>query len=323
VSAIEAVRALGGDGVPDFMRGVEDRLAAATRATSGLAADAASETLAAGGKRLRPLLVYLSAPLAGRDAPALVAAATAVELVHMATLVHDDVLDAAPLRRGRPTVWAAHGQLVASAAGDYLFARAFAELAATRDAVAVATLARATLELAHGEAMQDAQTRQPDTPVAAYLERCRRKTGRLFAAACALGGRLGGLDEAGVAALDRFGVELGLAFQLADDVLDCDGDPARTGKALGTDLLEGVVTLPLLLAAAREPSVAAALRDRARPGDVLELLGRVRACGALSDARASAQAHARAARRSIDGLRDRCDTDALAAIVQRAVERDS
>src|SRR5262249_12853780 len=148
------------------------------------------ETLRAGGKRLRPLLVYLCAALDTTPSDALVRAAASVELVHMATLVHDDVLDAAPLRRGRRTVWAMHGPRVASATGDYLYARAFAELAATGDPLAVRLLADAALDLARGEALQVEQTRRPETAVDDYLERCRLKTGRLFVAACALGARL-------------------------------------------------------------------------------------------------------------------------------------
>ena len=182
----------------------------------------------------------------------------------MATLVHDDVLDAAPLRRGHATVWARHGEALARATGDHLFALAFAGLAQAGSPEAVALLAQASLDLARGEALQSEQARRPEITVEAYLERCRFKTGRLFAAACALGGMFGGLDRAGIEALERFGEQLGIAFQLADDLLDCDGDPESTGKALGVDLLDGTVTLPLLLAAQRDESVAAALVDRDR-----------------------------------------------------------
>ena len=146
-------------------------------------------------------------------------------------------------------------------------------------------LALAALDLARGEALQSEQARRPEITVEAYLERCLFKTGRLFGAACALGGLFGGLDRPGIDALERFGEQLGIAFQLADDVLDCDGDPEATGKALGVDLLDGTVTLPLLLAAQRDEYVAAALLDRDRARRRPGFLARVARSGAIADAR--------------------------------------
>src|SRR5581483_783516 len=158
---------------PDYLDAVERRLERCVAHEGGTVAAAAAETLRSGGKRLRPMLVYLAAPPAGRERDALVSAGCAVELVHMATLVHDDQLDAAPLRRGRPTVWRTHGPLVASATGDYLFARAFAELVTTGDMEAVTTLSHACLALARGEILQREQSGVPETTVEQYLERCR------------------------------------------------------------------------------------------------------------------------------------------------------
>src|SRR5262249_53333021 len=155
----------------------EERLEEAVASHPGLVATAASDALAAGGKRLRPLLVFL-ASRPGSRAP--VAAGGAVELGPMATLIHDDLIDGAQLRRGRAVAWAAYGPAAARATGDYLFARAFAELAAAGDGEAVSTLANATLCLARGEAMQRRQTHDPDTTVEAYLDRCALKTGKLF-----------------------------------------------------------------------------------------------------------------------------------------------
>ena len=241
----------------------------------------------------------------------------------MATLVHDDVLDAAPLRRGQPTVWARHGEALARATGDYLFARAFAGLTRAGSPDAVAVLALAALDLARGEALQSEQARRPETTVDAYLERCRLKTGRLFGAACALGGRFGGLDRNGIEAMERFGQQLGLAFQLADDVLDCEGDPETTGKALGVDLLDGTVTLPLLLAAQRDEQVAAALLDRERAqADVVGILARVAATGAIAETRRAVLEHADAARATLAAMPDRSDRRALEAIVRAATTRD-
>src|SRR5437773_5583707 len=209
----------------------------------GVVSEVGGEALAAGGKRLRPLLVYLSSPPDG-ETP--VVAGVAVELVHLATLMHDDLIDGARLRRGRASAWSAHGPGAARASGDYLFARAFAELSATGDARSVAILANATLCLARGEAMQRLQRFDPDTAVDAYLERCTLKTGKLFEAACRLAGGPG-----------AFGLALGVAFQITDDILDCSGVTIETGKIAGTDLREGTPTLPLLLAAQRDEALRA------------------------------------------------------------------
>jgi geranylgeranyl pyrophosphate synthase len=285
-------------------------------------AQAGGETLHAGGKRLRPTLVYLSAPVGARATPAVEIAAAAVELVHMATLVHDDVLDEAPLRRGHPTAWSTHGEAIAVATGDYLFARAFAELAALRDAISIRILSTTSCELARGELLQAQQARDPGVAAEDVLERCRLKTGRLFAAACALGGRFGGLDADACAALERFGESLGLAFQLADDVLDCAGDPKRTGKALGTDLRDGTTSLPLLLAAQADPVLAAALREPVAAPDVLPLLARVAATGALDQVRDTAESYARRAESELERAAG-SDATALRALLQRAIERDS
>ena len=210
-----------------------------------LAADAAM-TLEAGGKRLRPLLVLLCA---GEEGGAeAVRAATAIELIHMATLVHDDVLDAAPLRRGRPTVAATSGRDRATATGDLLFSRAFALLAAAGDLRSIELLSGASVALARGELAQRQDAYDTSIGEERYLERCRLKTATLFECACLLG-----RDEQ---ALGDFGAAIGLAFQLLDDVLDVAGPPERTGKARGTDLLDGTVTLPLILAAERDPAIA-------------------------------------------------------------------
>jgi geranylgeranyl pyrophosphate synthase len=242
-----------------------------------LAADAAA-TLEAGGKRLRPLLVLLCAGEEGGEAA--VRAATAIELVHMATLVHDDVLDAAPLRRGRPTVAATAGRARATATGDLLFSRAFALLAEAGDRRAIELLAKASVALARGELAQRRDAYDAGISEERYLGRCRLKTATLFECACLLG-----RDEP---AMGGFGAAIGLAFQLLDDVLDVAGPPERTGKARGTDLLDGTVTLPLILAAESDPAIRELdLRglDAARAEAVCE---RIAATGALERVRSRA-----------------------------------
>jgi geranylgeranyl pyrophosphate synthase len=290
-------------GLAPYMAEIEARLAQAVRARPGLAAEVANEALAAGGKRLRPLLCFLTAR---GEAP--LAAGVAVELVHMATLVHDDLVDGARLRRGLPAVWSVYGPGPALAAGDYLFARAFAELAATGNEAAVATLADAVLCLARGEAMQRRQTHDPDTPIEAYLERCALKTAKLFEAACLLGS--GGDTQLGAYALN-----LGIAFQIADDILDCAGQTQETGKIPGTDLREGTPTMPLLLAAQQDATVRRALAG----GPLDGALVRVGATDALARSRDAALDYAARARSFLGAETHREELEALTyAVVDRA-----
>ena len=242
-----------------------------------LAADAGA-TLAAGGKRMRPMLVLLCAG-AGGDARA-VRAATATELVHMATLVHDDVLDDAPLRRGQPTVAALAGRDRATATGDLLLSRAFALLADNGDSRSVSLLASASVALARGELAQRHDAFDTGISEQRYLERCRLKTAALFECACLLG-----RDEP---ALGEFGAEIGLAFQLLDDVLDVAGPVERTGKARGTDLLDGTVTLPLIEAAAADPALRALDLRALDPASAAAICDRIAATGALETVRGRA-----------------------------------
>ena len=213
----------------------------------------------------------------------------AVELLHMATLVHDDVLDRAPLRRGRPTVFAAGGRLAASATGDLLFSRAFAELASTGSADAVRALSAASSSLARGELMQRADAWAEAVAPERYLERCRLKTASLFDASCRLGALFGGRPELSEP-LGRFGERLGVAFQMLDDVLDVSGPAQRTGKPRGTDLLDGTVTLPLILARARDPELVE-LDPGLRPEQAERICDRIAATGALDAAREQALEH--------------------------------
>jgi geranylgeranyl pyrophosphate synthase len=288
------------EGLEDYLDALEERLARTVATHPGLVAAVGNEALAAGGKRLRPVLVFLSTPTGSEPS---IAAGVAVELVHMATLVHDDLIDRAHFRRGKAAAWSVYGSDAARATGDYLFARAFAELTATGDAGAVRVLADATLRLARGEALQRSQTHDPSTTVDAYLDRCALKTGALFEAACRLGGGVG-----------EYGVALGVAFQIADDVLDCAGATIETGKIAGTDLRDGTPTLPLLLAAEQDDVVRAALAG----GPLEGALVRVAATGALERSREVALDYASRARACLNGELHRDELEALThAVVNR------
>jgi geranylgeranyl pyrophosphate synthase len=289
--SVEAIVSAAGLHVPVLLAQVEERLEALAAGHGRVLAEHAGATIAAGGKRLRPLLVLLAAGREPDDPRELVACGAAVELVHSATLVHDDVLDAAPMRRGLPTVWAQGGRALAVATGDLLFSRAFAELAAVGTLQSVRALSRATSALAEGELLQRQDAWDATVAVERYLYRCELKTARLFEASCELGALSVDQDAAHVAALGAFGLRIGLAFQLLDDVLDVSGPAADTGKHRGTDLLDGTVTLPLILARQRDEELAAMdLRRIVSPRQATRLCERIEATGALADARAQALA---------------------------------
>jgi geranylgeranyl pyrophosphate synthase len=307
MSALATIRET--EGLDHYLEEIEHRLHDAVSRDPGVAPTVGAEALSAGGKRLRPLLVFLASS-GGREPP--YAAGVAVELIHMATLVHDDLIDRAGYRRGCASAWARHGPGAARAAGDYLFARAFSELAAAGGHRAVATLAEACLCLARGEALQRSQAHEPETTVESYLERCALKTGKLFEAACLLGV---GVTRAEAHTLAEFGLSLGIAFQIADDILDCTGDTIDTGKIVGTDLREGTPTLPLLLAAREDAVVKQALAG----GSIDGALVRVAATGALDRSRVVAFEYAERARACLNGEVHREELEAMTyAVVNRA-----
>ncbi|MBB4661074.1 polyprenyl synthetase family protein [Conexibacter arvalis] len=283
-ATLDAVVRAAGPQLGPMMERVEARLAALASGHGPVLARHGGATIAAGGKRLRPLLVFLAAgEEAATAADRLVRAAAAVELIHSASLVHDDVLDRAPLRRGQPTVVAVAGRTVATATGDLLFSRAFAEVAGGGEIADVRALSAASSALAAGELMQRADAWDVGVPLERYVERCELKTGSLFEAAC----RLGALAVGGPAdELAAFGRRIGLAFQLLDDVLDVSGPASRTGKARGTDLLDGTVTLPLIVARERDPQLAA-VDLQALDGEAAAeaICDRIAATGALVEAK--------------------------------------
>lgn len=280
---VTAVVDTAGGWLPQRLADVELGLAEAVD-QGGVLAEAAAATLTAGGKRMRPMLVLLCAgPEAG---PAAVRSGIAVELVHMASLVHDDVLDRAPLRRGQPTVYASSGRGLATSLGDQLFSTAFRVLVDGGDSGAVSELSATAVDLARGELLQRRGAFDLGLTEAVYLERCGLKTGRLFEAACLLGwcSTHPGEPEA----IGLFGHRIGLAFQMLDDVLDISGPPERTGKARGTDLLDGTVTLPLIVAAGNDPGLALIDLRRLDESSAAEVCDRIEATGALDQVRARA-----------------------------------
>ncbi len=320
--------ARGGQRLRALMARTEAHLDRVTAEAGAPLAAHANATVAAGGKRLRPLLVVLAAesaggPAAGGGEERMVRAAVAVELVHSATLVHDDLIDAAQLRRGRPTVAAAAGRRMAVATGDLLFSRAFAELARNEDPEQLQALSQASSALAEGELLQRQDAWAAHVAVERYMHRCELKTAALFEAACRLGA-LNAVDGSRelAAALGAFARRIGLAFQMLDDILDVSGPVERTGKARGTDLLDGTVTLPFILARERDPGLAGVeLRALGGPRQAEALCERIAATGALDEAREQALGVVAGAKASLPEILPGGRSELLELVADAVVER--
>jgi octaprenyl-diphosphate synthase len=259
-----------------------------------------------GGKRLRPAVLLMAADAAGYRGDAQYVLAAVVEFIHTATLLHDDVVDESQLRRGRGTANAMFGNAAAVLVGDFLYSRAFQMMVGVDDMRVMSVLADATNTIAEGEVLQLMNVHDANVDEGRYLEVVRRKTAKLFEAAARLGGVLGGVPAETEAALATYGMHLGTAFQLIDDVLDYSGDAAEIGKSLGDDLAEGKPTLPLIRAMAAGSAEEAAIVRRA----IVEggrdhfphVLAAIRRTGALDYARAAAKSEADIAQLALQRL---------------------
>jgi heptaprenyl diphosphate synthase len=285
-----------------------------------------ADLFAAGGKRVRPALVLLSARCGSYDLDQLTPAAMAVELTHAATLVHDDVIDRSPVRRGRPTVAASLGDEPAIVIGDFYFAKAYEHAARTQSTEVVGILARAVMEICAGEVRQQAIRYRYSTGVDEYMQRIESKTATLLAACCDIGAALAGVTPGQRSALHEYGRMLGLAFQIADDVLDYLGSEGEIGKPIGKDVIEGFATLPLMMAM-EDKSVAEQLEtvlvdgrelSAGEAGTVVEL---VRQSGAPQRSLERAWQYSSAAIRQLDGIAIREVRDALTLLAGYVVSR--
>ncbi len=282
----------------DMLRVEQLLLDTAGSSDTPLVGEASTHLLKAGGKRLRPALVMISsrAGEAGRRESDL--AAAAIELVHLATLYHDDVIDETDTRRGAPTVHSKWGLEVAILSGDYLFAQGCV-LAATAGGSVTAILSQAIAEVCEGQIIETTTLGEPTRSPDEYMRTIELKTAALFGAAGELGAATSGADDLREP-LRVYGRNLGLAFQIVDDLLDLVGDPDATGKTPGTDLREGVFTLPVLIAAQAEPLLAERLAAGER--DLAALLPLIEAGGGISGAQSEARSHAEAALEAISAL---------------------
>ncbi|AJC47911.1 polyprenyl synthetase family protein [Xanthomonas sacchari] len=285
----------------------------------------ADHIVSAGGKRLRPMLVVLAGRACGAGGPMQHQLAAIIEFIHTSTLLHDDVVDESDLRRGRSTANALWGNAPSVLVGDFLYSRSF-QLMVELDSMAVMRLlADTTNRIAEGEVLQLLHVHNPDTDEAAYLRVIERKTAVLFAAGTRLGALASGASKAVQERLYDYGMQLGYAFQIADDVLDYTADAADLGKNLGDDLAEGKATLPLIHAMAHADDVTRArLRQIVEQGDASampEVLAAIDASGGIDYSRRRAADYAAAAERALDGLPENEAVAALRGLARYAVER--
>ena len=310
----------------DDLSELERKLDASLRRDPAAAGEPMRRLFAAGGKRLRPAIVMLAGRLGSFDRDRIMAAAASVEIVHAATLVHDDLIDRSPTRRGIPTVAAREGAEAAVLVGDFHFAKAYREASRTGDAEVVTLLAGAVMVICAGELDQQAARFHFRPPMQDYLDRIERKTAALIAAAAEIGALLGGLAPEARAAAREFGRRFGIAFQIADDVLDYTGVASRVGKPVGHDLLEGSATLPLLLAWESEgPRLQELLSEGSAPSPAAaaEVVQVVLASGATERALEIARRHSASAREALAGFPRSEALATLEALSAIAVERSA
>jgi heptaprenyl diphosphate synthase len=312
------------EAVQALLHRVEDGLRAAVAAADPMLADVARHLVDAGGKRFRPLVVALAAQFADAERPEVVMSAVVVELTHLATLYHDDVMDEAPVRRGAPSANARWGNSIAILTGDYLFARA-ADLAAELGPEAVRIQAHTFARLVHGQIAETVGPRDFD-PVDHYLRVIADKTGSLIGTSARFGAMFSGAPESTVEALASFGDTIGMAFQLSDDLLDIASESAESGKTPGTDLREGVPTLPVLYALA-DDLTSPRLREILSQGpitaddEVTEALDLLRESAALKRARETVRTYAERARAQLADLPRTSTRQALDSVAGFLAER--
>jgi octaprenyl-diphosphate synthase len=321
VSTLDGIVAL----VADEMKGVEARLTERMESPIGSIPQVGGHLLGAGGKRLRPLLAVLAARAADAPLDHAVAVGCAAELIHTATLYHDDVVDDGRVRRGRPAARMVFGNGVVVLVGDFCLARALETVALTGSLAMVQSLATTVTEMAEGEVAQLERAGNPDATVEDYFRVIDRKTASLIAWCARVGGSV---DAALAAPLERYGRAVGRAFQIADDVLDSAIDETTAGKSVGHDLQEGKLTLPVLLACEADPALGRRIRtqlgEQGVPAAVAtEILADVVRAGGVEKARRKAVTLAEEAANALEALPASQYRDALRALAHLSADRSS
>lgn len=298
-------RKFSGEKLPLFEM-LETKIASSLKDSSGPIREMCDHIHASGGKRIRPLLVMYTGLVFGGVKPALLSAAVAAELIHMASLVHDDIIDESFLRRGRPSVNSAWENRYAVLCGDYLFARAFSILSDRRLAKSLKYMVEAIGNMCHGEILQAEERFRPDMGLPQYYDRISKKTAIFIECCCKSGAATAGADPDHIGIAGEFGLNLGLAFQMIDDILDYCGDPEEMGKPAGEDLLQGNITLPLILLLRNEKYKAWVGELLSNKESDAEAAGRIadalRNSGAVSEAFGIAASHIKAAEKCLELL---------------------
>jgi octaprenyl-diphosphate synthase len=319
--ALQRIRAL----VQAELRAVDEAIRRGFHSAVPLVDQVAEHIIDGGGKRLRPLLVVLAGRACSSTEPACIHAAAFIEFIHTATLLHDDVVDMSARRRGRDTANEIYGNQASVLVGDFVYSRAFQLMAASRSQRVIEIMADATNLIAEGEVLQLVNARDPDTTEARYLEVIRRKTAQLFQAGAEVAAVLSGANTVVQRALADYGRHLGTAYQLIDDVLDYQSDPATRGKDLGDDLAEGKPTLPLIYALRHSaPERVEQIRDVIKNGGregIEQIMAAIESSGGLAYTARLAQAEADQALAALTALPETPYREALAALVHFSVAR--
>ncbi|UOF89730.1 polyprenyl synthetase family protein [Fodinisporobacter ferrooxydans] len=284
---------------------VEKRLLKEVQSNEKVLQKASAHLLKAGGKRIRPVFVLLAAKFGEYDLERLSRVAVALELIHMATLVHDDVIDDADKRRGSPTVKSAWGNRIAMYTGDFILARALQILADVPDLRSHQILADSIVQMCEGEIEQVRDFYRFDQHLRTYLRRIKRKTALLLSVSCTLGALAANCKETVVQALGKYAYNLGMAFQITDDILDMTATEKKLGKPVGSDLRQGNITLPVLYAC-RVPETANTLRRLIHRDmtdqEVASAISRIRSVGAIEQSQALADRYLARALKHLDAL---------------------
>ena len=323
-AALDALTALVSDDVAAVNQLIVQRMESRVEMIPRLA----GHIIASGGKRLRPILTLASASLCGYQGQRHLKLAASVEFIHTATLLHDDVVDASDLRRGNPSANSVFGNEASVLVGDFLFSRAFELMVEDGSIDVLRVLAHASAVISEGEVLQLITTNDSATSEQAYLEVVRAKTAELFAAACRIGAIVAGRSASEEEALRTFGLNLGIAFQIVDDVLDYSAQQERLGKTVGDDFREGKMTLPVILAIHRGNEAERAFWKRAlensdhRDGDFAHAQDLIHRHQGLSDATHRARHYGAIARDSLGMFPDSSIKQALLNIVEFTIERE-
>lgn len=308
--------------IADALKLIEARLAAQMQSLEPLLTDISTYLIGSGGKRIRPAVTILMfRACGGRELGDIIDVATALELIHSATLLHDDIIDGSEVRRGKDSAFRKYGLANTLVTGDFIFSRAF-QLCARFEEKLINWAAEACISLTEGEVMQGRFRHNPAVTLPDYLEIISRKTASIFQQGARTAAYLAAAAEPVVEAMARCGFNVGMTFQMVDDLLDVEGSAARTGKPVGIDVRDGNPSLPVVLALSRDSELARIFqKPEPTVSDVNDALARIRSSGVLSEVRGLAAEYGTRARQSMNVLPPSPDKDQLLALIHQLTER--